>query len=191
MSKKPSNRLNSNGYKIAFLTCFMVAALSRPAAAQSLCTLTSNPRGQPMGNAPPAAVGQVNQILQVLGYRTNIVAVYQGNVGNAAAIPSPPRIVYNPYFMNQLQMSGVATPVSVLAHEVGHFVGPLQRHQNPQVRELDADCISGIAMRRMGASLQQAVHAQVLMPSGGSPTHPPTQQRINAITKGFQTQSCP
>jgi hypothetical protein len=82
--------------------------------------------------------------------------------------------------------------MTVLAHEVGHhamldttWAG---QYKHPWTRELGADWVSGLAMRRIGASLPDTlsgIQCSMGVFSPGSPSHPDSQSRLQAITQGW------
>jgi TPR repeat protein len=79
--------------------------------------------------------------------------------------------------------------MGILAHELGHI---LCRHvddslqMNPHQSELQADEWIGIALRKMGASLEQAQQCmQASLPDNHGGTHPPLTQRLAAIERGY------
>jgi len=123
---------------------------------------------------------------------TQNFAVQEANVGNAGAEIRGTRrwIVFDPSFLMQLNDKS-GTPwaaYSVMAHEIGHH---LQGHTldsggSRPPTELEADEFSGFILARMGATREEA---QVAMQTFGSPsgsnTHPPRDQRLQAISTGW------
>lgn len=176
----------------SFAYIFLMAGCMQTVHAQSVCVFTKNHNPQSIGNATPLAHSTVNAVLNSLGFSINTIPVYQGNVGNALASRSPTRIIYDPNFLHQLALSGgnIAPATAVLAHEVGHIVGGSQGSSSSHVRELEADCISGVAMRNLGYSESQAVQVQFLIPSSGSVSHPGSNDRVSSILRGYRTNNC-
>jgi hypothetical protein len=136
------------------------------------------------------AVQGIQSICSVLG--VNPIKVFRGNVPNAAAtiINNTPVIVYNADFMNQLSAFNFYAPYSVLGHEVGHHVNFdltfYGQFQHPWTKELRADYVSGVAMRRLGVSLSNALSAcYALYTAEGSSSHPDSPKRIDAVTLGW------
>lgn len=136
------------------------------------------------------AVQGVQSICNVLG--VSPIKIFQGNVPNAAAtiINNTPVIVYNSNFMNQLSSFNYYAPYSVLGHEVGHHVNFdltfYGQFQHPWTKELRADYVSGVAMRRLGVSLNNALSAcYALYSTEGSSSHPDSPKRIDAVTLGW------
>ncbi|MFM9846780.1 MAG: NADase-type glycan-binding domain-containing protein [Hyphomicrobiaceae bacterium] len=98
-------------------------------------------------------------------------------------------IFYNASFMQEMQAKTGRywSLVFVVAHEVGHHIaGHLDfQGQNHQV-ELEADRYAGFILGRMGASYEDAVSAVRNLGTGSSSTtHPPRDQRIQAVALGW------
>jgi hypothetical protein len=97
-------------------------------------------------------------------------------------------IFYNALFMQKLkQRTDDWSLVSILAHEVGHH---LAFHTEVDGRwhefELEADYFSGFILRRLGATLDQALAGlRAISPNQASQTHPALDQRLQAITIGW------
>ena len=101
---------------------------------------------------------------------------------------------YNPDFMRQMrQRTGSDwAGVSIMAHEIGHHFND---HLNPSEHtvyrassrqfELQADRFSGGALHKLGATLEEAQVAMRTLGGTGSRTHPPMQERLNAIETGW------
>jgi hypothetical protein len=96
--------------------------------------------------------------------------------------------------------SNYAMMTLVMGHELGHHVcghtaGVLQR--DPWAKELEADTFAGLTIRGLeakgggwGITLQSALqYASQLLPAAGSATHPPLEQRIQAIIDGYNNGS--
>ena len=115
------------------------------------------------------------------------LAIYRSyQVENAGAFPSDRVVLYNPDFLNYLQRVHPAAPLSVIAHEVGHFSQAGGYAPNSWTRELSADYISGVSMRRMGYDNGAASAAlRSMFDAYGSPSHPDTPSRINAMLSGY------
>ena len=133
----------------------------------------------------------IRRIVDISGLSQNF-SVHAAGVPNAAAIIRGDErlILYNQGFMRNVRMSTGSewAPISILAHEVGHHLNGhtlLQGGSRPSI-ELQADRFSGHAMKRLGASLQDATIAmQRIGNEGGSPTHPAKRDRLAAITNGW------
>jgi hypothetical protein len=136
------------------------------------------------------AVDVVQNICNVLG--TPYIPIYRANIPNACALIGPqgtPIITYNPIFLGKLYEANVWAPISVLAHEVGHHIYQdpswYGSFQHPWTKELRADYVSGYVMFKLGASLSDAQSAFSDSFSFGSPSHPDTPRRLDAILAGY------
>lgn len=166
-------------------------------AQQSLCVFTIHNNAQSanaINPGSPSALKDTKDALELLGLSNLDFPTYaMTSIGNAAAFPNlqgqGPAIAYNPDFMTRLYAIESWAPFSVIAHEIGHHVASERNHPSSHVRELAADRVSGCAMARAGASLDQAFAAvtQGLPVNTGSPTHPGTRQRIQVIREGYQS----
>ena len=149
----------------------------------------------PVSNFASVAEGQqiIQNILDAVGQRANF-EIRQANIENAAAVAygGTRYVLYNPNFINALdrRTGNQWASISVLAHEVGHH---LKGHtvsgqgSNP-ANELEADEFSGYALRKMGASLEDAQATMKLVASeNASATHPGKANRLAAIENGWKT----
>ncbi|MGB8192886.1 MAG: hypothetical protein WCF67_13240 [Chitinophagaceae bacterium] len=135
----------------------------------------------------------VQEILDVMDVKASF-EVREARIPNAAAatLKGKRYILYNPAFIYSIYKatgSNRWVPISILAHEIGHHlkghtITPTQ--SNPAI-ELEADEFAGFALRRMGASLEDA---QLAMRIGSgrraSSTHPARQDRLEAIANGWE-----
>lgn len=105
---------------------------------------------------------------------------------------------YNPMFMAQLDVSRQNdwAQIGVFAHEIGHLVEAAQTFNNawkpvmsfnhPWQHELFADEHAGRVLARLGAEPKDIEEAQLFMfTMHGSPTHPDTISRLQALYKGY------
>ena len=175
------------------LTCvLLILAMLSPgdlvAAGGTLCVFTRPAAGPPLQPGSRAARKDVADVMAALGYQAEI-PIFAGPVQNAAAYPSQagrgPMIVYNPRFLTRLYEINDHAPISVIAHEIGHFVAKNANHPHPHVREIAADEVSGCAMALMGVSLADATAAMIqgLPRTPGTTTHPSTESRVRAIAE--------
>lgn len=181
----------------ALLGCIGACCLSPRAARASgvLCDFA----GFGAGGAPALAahgsgraVAEVKAVQAAIGFHAPL-AVFQAAGGNAFAMLGAggvPLIGYNPAFLGHLdRIGGRFAPVSVLAHEVGHHANGdtawrgAARH--PWLRELGADWISGLALARLNATAEEATRALRAMFNLGSPSHPDTPRRVQAVLDGW------
>ena len=175
---------------------FLLSFSTLPVIAQ-MCSFTKPDYGG-VAQASPYAYGVLNNIKSALNVVMSIEK-YIGPVQNAGAMVQPnqfgapvPVIVYNANFLGSLYQKNQWAPISVVAHEVGHHINndaswSRQMGAHPWSRELGADFISGCALARMGASLADATTALNSMFDGlGSPSHPDTPRRVNAVREGWE-----
>lgn len=149
----------------------------------------------PMQNFASVAEGQqiIQNILDAVGRSANF-EIRQANIQNAAAVAYGGKryVLYNPNFINALdtRTGNQWASISVLAHEVGHhLLGHTVSGQgsNPAT-ELEADKFSGYALRKMGASLEDAEATMKLIASeNASATHPGKSSRLSAIEEGWES----
>ena len=149
----------------------------------------------PMSNFASVAEGQqiIQNILDAVGLSANF-EIRQANIENAAAVAYGGKryVLYNPNFINALdrRTGNKWASISVLAHEVGHHLkGHTVSGQGSQpATELEADEFSGYALRKMGASLEDAQATMKLIANQtGSSTHPGRSSRLSAIENGWAT----
>jgi hypothetical protein len=138
----------------------------------------------------------INNIMDVVDIPQNFKVVSTTQIDNAAAVTYQNQryILYNPSFINQLDNSANDNwaSISVLAHEIGHHIlGHTLDGRGSQIpKELEADEFSGLVLKRMGATLQQAQLAmQLISPDYASATHPGKNDRLTAIAKGWNSTS--
>ena len=158
--------------------------------ANGLCAFSKMGGGVPYQTAPQIAISDVQNVLDVLEIQGQL-PVYLGPVQNAAAFPatfnSAAHIVYNPHFLNSLFEQNRYAALSVLAHEVGHHVDNSRFSSNSWSRELGADFVAGCALSRMNVSFNDATYAlKTMFDVYGSPSHPDTPKRLNAMKSGYQ-----
>jgi hypothetical protein len=149
----------------------------------------------PMTNFATVEEGKqiIQNILDAVGRSANF-EIRTANIQNAAAVAYGGKryVLYNPNFINALdRKTGTQwASISVLAHEVGHH---LKGHtisgqgSHPTI-ELEADEFSGYALRKMGASLEDAQATMKLIASeNASSTHPGKSSRLSSIENGWET----
>lgn len=134
----------------------------------------------------------INDIVSAMNLKVNF-EVREANVPNAGAVFFNKKryILYNPNFIKQIDRATGTdwAAVSILAHEIGHHVkGHVfadnggSSHEN----ELEADEFSGLVLKKMGASLEDAQIAMRLISGNrASSTHPGKSDRLEAIAKGW------
>lgn len=175
-----------------------VAAAPTAAVAQGYPLYCSWSGGPSMGPGlwppEPLAVQQVVQVASILQLPFPI-NVFLGEVPNASAtiINGLPAIVYNSNFLVALSSCYQPAGMTVLAHEVGHHANRdlawAGQFRHPWTKEFGADWVSGLAMKRLGASLEDTlsgIQCSMGAFSPGSPTHPDSQNRLLAIRQGWE-----
>ena len=78
--------------------------------------------------------------------------------------------------------------LGVMAHELGHHISGATTlgTKTPHEGELEADRAAGHLLRLLGASVEQALSMAIVFSSEGSLTHPPRQEREEAIIDGWE-----
>jgi len=156
-----------------------------------------------LAKKPSAAIGFssvsearsiINDIMDVSDIQQNFRVESTTQVDNAAAViyQGVRYILYNPSFIDQLDNAARDkwASISVIGHEIGHhLLGHTLDGRGSQIpKELEADEFSGLVLRRMGASLQQAQLAMKLIASPyASATHPGENDRLAAIARGWNS----
>lgn len=137
-------------------------------------------------------INQINSILNHVGIPMNF-EFYSANIDNAIAtiIDDQRYIIYDPRLFNYTDEVGNTywSSMSILAHEIGHHLsGHTLNSKNSNLNaELEADKFSGFILFKMGASIDEAIHAMSLLGSDiDSDTHPSKFKRIKAIKEGWE-----
>lgn len=134
----------------------------------------------------------VNDILSVSGLAPNFQVLETQEIGNAAAVifEDERYLAFNPVWMTRYKDDPSAKwhLYGVMAHEVGHH---LQGHTigstgSRPPTELEADEYAGFTLAALGASLEEAQSLWATLDLLGSPTHPPRDQRLQAVQRGWQ-----
>jgi len=121
----------------------------------------------------------------------NVRATYEVPDAAAAVQFSQRYIFYNPKFMRAVEEAS-STPweaYSIMAHEIGHHLAghTLTATGSQPPTELEADYFSGGTLARMGSTREQAIAAMSRLGSPqGTSTHPARQQRVDAISRGWE-----
>jgi hypothetical protein len=144
---------------------------------------------------PPARYAArdiISEIMATVGLKPKFEIVSSAKVPNAAAVIMNGKryVLYNERFVAAVN-NAVKTDwagISILAHEIGHHLNghTLDRGGSNPNDELEADEFSGFVLRKMGASVEEAIAAMSLISDEeGSRTHPGRSPRLAAITKGW------
>ena len=179
----------------AFFLSFQIFAQSNVRIGPHV-TMSYNPGWSvPVSNFASLEEGRqiIQNILDAVGLRANF-EIRQANIQNAAAVAFGGKryVLYNPNFINALdrRTGNQWASISVLAHEVGHHLkGHTVSGQGSQpATELEADEFSGYALRKMGASLEDAQATMKLIASENTTaTHPGKSNRLAAIENGWES----
>ncbi|MEY5042605.1 MAG: hypothetical protein RLZZ414_2169 [Bacteroidota bacterium] len=104
----------------------------------------------------------VVDVIRETGLAQNFIII-PGDVEDVIAyIENNERVLsYNPNFMKKVQNDSNWVGISVLARQIGHHLGNHQlKDGKPSAEEeLDADRYAGFVLQKMGASMQDAIHA--------------------------------
>ncbi|MFN6924066.1 MAG: hypothetical protein ACK4P8_00280 [Tabrizicola sp.] len=116
-----------------------------------------------------------------------------GEIGNAVAAiyaDGTPMIIYDRRLNTLIGGDGAH---AVIAHELGHhYCGHLTDRKNiaPHQMETEADSFMGLAMRKLGTSLEDLNQTYLdLGIDQASSTHPAFAERSAAITAGYNASS--
>lgn len=137
-------------------------------------------------------LNQIHSILRFSGLSSNF-KVFGASIKNAVAtiINGERYIFYDPILLSYSdnQSGSYWSSMSILAHEIGHHLSGhtlLYNGSNPYQEELEADKYSGFILYKLGASLNQAIAAIIVLGSEqASNTHPSKADRIKAISSGW------
>ncbi len=173
------------------LIIFLVPIAAHSQTYRLLCSWAGGNFGQGLNQPTRTAVQASNQVARAL--EVDYISIYQGGVLNASAtvLNNEPVIVYNSNFMNAMFRSGSQwAPKSIIAHEYGHHLNYdttyYGQFKHPWTKELQSDFVSGLAMARMGATLEEATRALIIQFSSfGSQSHPDTPRRLDAVSQGW------
>ena len=104
----------------------------------------------------------VVDVIRETGLAQNFIII-PGDVDDVIAyIENNERVLsYNPNFMKQVQNDSNWVGISVLARQIGHHLGnhELKNGKPSAEEELDADRYAGFVLQKMGATMQDAIHA--------------------------------
>ncbi|WP_176526947.1 M48 family metalloprotease [Rhizobium subbaraonis] len=119
-----------------------------------------------------------------------IVSVRDRRVNAYATLKDSERlIVYEENFMRSIADANSKnwTGLTILAHEIGHHLcgHTLDTIGSRPPRELEADHFAGFAVSRLGGSLEQAQVVFARLSQRGSITHPPRDERLEAVKAGW------
>ena len=134
----------------------------------------------------------LQRMLDTIQWNENFQIREENGINNAYATIINGRrwIIYDNTFLEKLDYVAATkwASISVLAHELGHHYRNhvVDRQGSTPAKELEADYISGYLMARFDASLEEAKAAmQKIAADNGSSSHPPKNERLTAITQGW------
>lgn len=147
------------------------------------------PITQPADNA----VEVINAICAAVGLPPNfkLVAVTDPSSSAIAEILGTDRyIIYDREYMSSVGRAPYNTwpAFAVIAHEIGHHLcgHTLKTDGSRPPLELEADHFAGFSLARMGAPLPDALQFwSSIIPDVSSATHPPRQERVDAVNSGW------
>jgi TPR repeat protein len=148
--------------------------------------------------------GLIANILSMQGLNNRFVVLACTSVENCIATidkNNRPIILYNPNFLKSVKKLGFKeadipsilekdwSTLTILAHEIGHHLNnhitnPLPGATEIQI-ELEADKTAGFLVYLMGGTLEKAKMAFQGVSETGGYTHPKRQDRIVALTTGY------
>jgi hypothetical protein len=136
----------------------------------------------------------LKSMLDNIQWQENFSVREQNGIRNAYAtiINSVRWIIYDNDFLEDIDAytSTKWASVSVLAHEMGHhyYNHVVSRSGSTPPKEIEADAFSGFVMAKLGATLPQSIAAmQAIASDRASASHPAKQDRLNAITQGWNS----
>ncbi|MBS1609145.1 MAG: M48 family metalloprotease [Bacteroidetes bacterium] len=136
----------------------------------------------------------LKNMLDSINWKENFRVREQNGIQNAYAtiINNTRWIIYDNDFLEDIDAYTATkwASISVLAHEMGHhyYNHVISGSGSTPPKEIEADAFSGYVMERLGATLQQSVAAmQAIASDKASATHPGKKDRVDAITRGWNT----
>lgn len=137
----------------------------------------------------------LKSMLDTIQWKENFSIREQNGIQNAYAtiINNARWIIYDNNFLEDIDAytSTKWASISVLAHEMGHhyYNHVVTSSGSTPPKEIEADAFSGFMMARLGATLPQSVAAiQAIASDKASSSHPAKKDRVNAITKGWNSE---
>ena len=134
----------------------------------------------------------IKGMLDTIQWKENFYIREENGIQNAyATIINRVRwIIYDNTFLEDIDTYTATkwASISVLAHEMGHhyYNHVVSGAGSTPPKEIEADTFSGYVMEKLGASLDQSVVAiKAIATDRASSTHPAKNDRVAAITKGW------
>lgn len=140
----------------------------------------------------------VDQMLKKVNWQENFRLQEKNGIQNAYAtiINNTRWIVYDNNFLEDVDAYTKTkwASISIMAHEMGHhyYNHVVSKTGSTPPKELEADAFSGYVMSLLGATKEQAVAAiKTIASDRASSTHPAKNDRINAISQGWDKGGSP
>ncbi|TXH22900.1 MAG: hypothetical protein E6Q95_01260 [Chitinophagaceae bacterium] len=134
----------------------------------------------------------LDKMLQTINWQENFRIQEKNGIQNAYAtiINNMRWIVYDNNFLEDIDAYTKTkwSSISILAHEVGHhyYDHVVSSKGSTIPKEIEADAFSGYVMAKLGATKEQSIAAiQAIATDRASSTHPGKQDRVNAISSGW------
>lgn len=184
-------------YRLILMFCFAVFLFTKTDAQRVTgCGFKIPPKSLFRTNFQSVYEAQaiVKSMLDSINWKENFRLREENGIQNAYAtiINNVRWIVYDNNFLEDIDAYTATkwASISVMAHEMGHhyYNHVVSRSGSTPPKEIEADAFSGYVMERLGATLQQSVAAmQAIASDRASSTHPGKKDRVNAITRGWNT----
>ncbi|HKO81394.1 MAG TPA: hypothetical protein VJU78_13405 [Chitinophagaceae bacterium] len=140
----------------------------------------------------------LKSMLDTIQWQENFSIREQNGIRNAyATIINRVRwIIYDNDFLEDIDAyaSTKWASISVLAHEMGHhyYNHVVNSGGSTPPKEIEADAFSGYVMAKLGATLDQSLAAmQAIAADRASASHPAKRDRLDAITRGWNSVNTP
>lgn len=188
--------------KFLIVLCFALLATIPSAYAQKVtgCGFKVPPRSliKTKFQSVYEAKAILNSMLDTIQWKENFSIREQNGIRNAyATIINRVRwIIYDNDFLEDIDAyaSTKWASISVLAHEMGHhyYNHVVNSGGSTPPKEIEADAFSGYVMAKLGATLDQSLAAmQAIASDRASASHPGKRDRLDAITRGWNSAKAP
>ena len=140
----------------------------------------------------------LDKMLQTINWQENFRIQEKNGIQNAYAtiINNVRWIVYDNNFLEDVDAYTKTkwASISILAHEMGHhyYDHVVSSKGSTVPKEIEADAFSGYIMAKLGATKEQSIAAiQAIASDKASSTHPGKNDRVNAISSGWDKAAMP
>lgn len=182
--------------KTLIVVLILMAAFTSSAQKLTGCGFKVPPRQLLKTNF--ASVYEAKEILEdmldTIQWKENFSIREQNGIRNAyATIINRVRwIIYDNNFLEDIDAytSTKWSSISILAHEMGHhyYNHVVSSTGSTPTKEIEADAFSGYVMQKLGAGLNESIAAiSAIATDRGSSTHPAKKDRVEAITRGWNS----